>query len=73
MPAGPDLNAADICELVRTYAKTRYHSLVLTHLNRMYVGLRGHLSDQIREVGFCRDRLSELLRLLQPASGPAKQ
>jgi hypothetical protein len=69
----PGPSAADICELVRTYAKTRYHSLVLTHLNRMYLGLRGHLSDQIREVGFCRDRLSELQRLLQPASSPAKR
>ena len=56
-PAGGPPIAADIYDLVRTYTKTRYHSLVLGHLNRLYLGLRGHLSDQIREVGFCRQRL----------------
>jgi serine/threonine protein kinase len=62
----------DLFELVRTYTKTRYHSLVLAHLNRVYLSLRGHLSDQIREVGFCRQRLGELLRLVQPAVAPPK-
>jgi eukaryotic-like serine/threonine-protein kinase len=61
------ISANDIVELVRTYAKTRYHSIVLTHLDRLYLGLRGHLSDQIREVGFCRARLGELHGLMQPA------
>ncbi|MBM3994764.1 MAG: hypothetical protein FJ303_11510 [Planctomycetes bacterium] len=61
-------NANDMVELVRTYAKMRYHSMVLAHLNRLYIGLRGHLSDQIREVGFCRARLGELLSLLQPTA-----
>jgi hypothetical protein len=60
----PSIN--DLCELVRTYSKTRYHSLVLTNLNQLYVGLRGHLSDQLREVGFCRARIAELNTLLQP-------
>ncbi len=68
--AGANLTAADLFELVRTYTKTRYHSLVLSHLNRLYLGLRGHLSDQIREVGFCRQRLGELHRLLKPAPPP---
>ena len=67
-------NPADLFELLRTYTKTRYHSLVLSHLNRLYLGLRGHLSDQIREVGFCRQRLGELLGLLKPqADAPAKK
>src|SRR5208282_2821008 len=65
-PAGANISAADLFELVRTYTKTRYHSLVLGHLNRLYLGLRGHLSDQIREVGFCRQRLGELHALLKP-------
>ncbi|HZZ78997.1 MAG TPA: tubulin-like doman-containing protein, partial [Gemmataceae bacterium] len=64
--APPLLTAGDLFELVRTYTKTRYHSLVLAHLNRLYTALRGHLSDQIREVGFCRQRLGELLGLLKP-------
>jgi eukaryotic-like serine/threonine-protein kinase len=65
-PSGVNLSGADLFELVRTYTKTRYHSLVLGHLNRLYLGLRGHLSDQIREVGFCRQRLGELHDLLKP-------
>lgn len=58
-------NPGDLFELLRTYTKTRYHSIVLSHLNRLYLGLRGHLSDQIREVGFCRQRLGELLGILK--------
>jgi len=68
--ASKTLSSNDLFELVRTYTKTRYHSLVLAHLNRLYVGLRGHLSDQIREVGFCRQRLGELLGLVQPSAPP---
>jgi hypothetical protein len=66
-PTGPGGNSvgADLLELLRIYAKTRYQSLILRHINRFYVGLRGHLSDQIREVGFCRQRLGELAGLLE--------
>lgn len=71
-PANANLTGADIFELVRTYTKTRHHSLVLSHLNRLYLGLRGHLSDQIREVGFCRQRLGELHGLLKPTPAPHK-
>src|SRR5205823_758380 len=66
--AGPSVG--DLFDLVRTYTKTRYHSLVLTYLNRLYLSLRGHLSDQIREVGFCRQRLGELPGLLMPVVLP---
>src|SRR5207302_1818167 len=31
--------------------------------------LRGHLSDELREIGFCRVRLGELLRLLEEPPG----
>ncbi len=61
-------SGADIFELLRAYTKTRFHSLVLSHLNGLYLSLRGHLSDQIREVGYCRQRLGELLGLLQPGA-----
>jgi eukaryotic-like serine/threonine-protein kinase len=54
----------DLLDLIRLYAKTRFQSLVLAQVNRQYVGLRGHFSDQIREVGFCRTRLGELHGLL---------
>ncbi|MFO0863103.1 MAG: hypothetical protein U0744_00320 [Gemmataceae bacterium] len=55
----------ELFELMRAYPKLRYQSLVLANVNRLYVGLRGHLSDQIREVGFCRQRLAELAALLK--------
>jgi eukaryotic-like serine/threonine-protein kinase len=63
----------DLLELIRLYAKTRFQSLILSQVNKQYVGLRGHFSDQIREVGFCRTRLGELLGLLgdKPAGAPA--
>jgi serine/threonine protein kinase len=58
----------DLLELIRQYPKARYHALVLTHINRLYVGLRGQLSDQLREIGFCRQRLGELMNLVKPTA-----
>ncbi len=54
-----------VIELLRSFAKWRYQAQVLQHLTTAFVGLRGHLSDELREVNFCRVRLSELLRLLE--------
>ncbi|MCI0680862.1 MAG: protein kinase [Gemmataceae bacterium] len=71
----PGVNlGADLLELLRVYAKTRYQCLILRHISRLYVSLRGHLSDQIREVGFCRQRLSELAKLVEekPAAAAMK-
>lgn len=52
--------AKELLEVLRAYPKVRYQSLVLQHVNSLYVSLRGQLSDQLREVDFCRARLSEL-------------
>jgi serine/threonine protein kinase len=57
-PAGPQ----QLVELLRTYSKSRYQTLVLQRVNTVLVSLRGQLSDQMREVGFCRNRLNELAR-----------
>jgi hypothetical protein len=65
VPTSPSTFGADLLELVRIYAKTRYQCLILNHINRLYVGLRGHLTDQLREVGFCRQRLGELAGLVK--------
>ena len=68
----------ELSTLLRSYPKCRYHSLVMNQLNGLYVSLRGLLSEQMREIGFCRQRLSELADLfseanaavdLQPAAG----
>jgi eukaryotic-like serine/threonine-protein kinase len=53
---------AALVELLRVYPKWRHQSLVMQRLVSIYVSLRGQLSDQLREVNFCRDRLKELLR-----------
>ena len=49
---------------MKSYGKCCYQSLVLQHITRLYVSLRGLLSDQVREVGFCRQRLRELAFLV---------
>jgi serine/threonine protein kinase len=55
----------DLYEHLRAYPKARYQSLILSHVCRIYISLRGHLSDQLREVGYCRQRLAELMGLLE--------
>jgi hypothetical protein len=59
------LDAVDIVELLRCYPKWRFQSLMLQQVAASYVCLRGHLSDELREVNFCRVRLGELLRMLE--------
>ncbi|MCI0641224.1 MAG: protein kinase [Gemmataceae bacterium] len=61
----------ELIELLQTYAKTRFQNLVLHNISRLYVALRGHLSDQIREVGFCRQRLTELAGLIADKAAAA--
>ncbi len=56
---------AELAELLKVFPKWRYQSLVLRRLTFTYTSLRGHLSDQIREAGFLRLRLGELLMGLQ--------
>jgi hypothetical protein len=58
---------ANVAELIRAYARWRYQSLIQQRLGNVYVSLRGRLSDQLREVNFCRARLGELMvRFDQP-------
>jgi serine/threonine protein kinase len=63
--------ATDLIELLRVYPKTQFQALLLQCLNRLYISIRGHLSDQLREVGFCRQRLDELAGLVQTKSANA--
>ncbi|MBV9124195.1 MAG: protein kinase [Planctomycetes bacterium] len=55
----------ELIELLRRYPRWRYQALVLKSVLRAFGGLRTYLSDQLREVGYCRARLDELLQLLQ--------
>jgi serine/threonine protein kinase len=65
--------ADELVGLLKAFAKCRYHSLTLFHVNRLYVSLRGYLSDQIREVGFCRTRLGELAGLFTSGTQDPKR
>jgi hypothetical protein len=63
----PQVNkpGSEIVDLLRAYAKCRYQLLLLQYVNGLYVRLRGYLSDQMREIGFCRTRLMELAELVR--------
>lgn len=65
------LETADVVELLRCYPKWRFQSLILHQVAAAFVCLRGHLSDQLREVNFCRVRLGELLRAFEEPAGSA--
>jgi serine/threonine protein kinase len=52
-------------ELLRGYPKTLYQSLLLRQAGNVFLTLRGHLADEMREINFCRVRLGELLRMLE--------
>lgn len=54
----------NIVELMRAYPRWRLQSLVLQRVFAAYVSLRGTLSDQLREVNYCRERLLDMKRKL---------
>jgi hypothetical protein len=59
------LTTLDVLELLRSYPKWRFQSVVLQQLANAFLRLRGHLSDDLRDVNFCRVRLGELQRLFE--------
>jgi hypothetical protein len=69
---GRRLDAAAVVELLRGYGKWRYQSLLLGRVAAAFVGLRGNLSDTLREINSCRDSLTALLRRFEapPEGGP---
>ena len=64
----PNLSATEAFGLLKSYSKWRFQSLLLRHLAASFVGVRGHLSDQLREVNFCRVRLVELARMFEESA-----
>jgi hypothetical protein len=65
MPALPSAKAraaasAELLTLFRDYPKWRSQYLLLQTVSRGLVGVRGNLTDQLREINFCRVRLGEL-------------
>jgi hypothetical protein len=71
-PAGRKLPPlAEIQELLRDYSKTLYQSLLLRQASNVFLTLRGHLADEMREINFCRNRLGELLNELEDTADSA--
>jgi hypothetical protein len=62
---------AEAQELLRSYPKTLFQSLLLRQAGNIFLTLRGHLADEMREINFCRIRLGELLRLLEEPADAA--
>jgi serine/threonine protein kinase len=65
---GSRRNAPLITELgdaMLLFPRCRYQSLTLWQLIRVSISLRGVLSEQVREVHFIRNRLSELMRAFE--------
>jgi serine/threonine protein kinase len=52
--------ASAVGEAVRNYPTWRYQSLVLRQVCRVYAQMKTALGDQLRELGFCRQRLEEI-------------
>ncbi len=69
------LGTPEILELLRNYPKWRFQSIVLQQLANAFLRLRGYLSDDLREVNFCRVRLKELQGLFEapPAAVQASE
>jgi serine/threonine protein kinase len=62
----------EIVELAKQYPKLRYQSLILRQVNSTFNNLRNFLGDKMRDVGFCRTRVAELLKGFEdPASDDA--
>jgi serine/threonine protein kinase len=61
----------EVVGLLCLYGERRCRCLLLRQALDVYVSLRGHLSDELREVNFCRVRLGELLQSW-PAPGEDK-
>jgi serine/threonine protein kinase len=59
-PAKQSSGLDDLQDVLRLYSKCRYQAMLLEQVGDFYVSLRGLLTDQLREVDFCRERLREL-------------
>jgi len=63
---------AEIVELMRSYPKKRYQSLVAGRVLTMYRGMANASPEYLREVNFCRQRLTDAGRHLEQVASDAK-
>jgi hypothetical protein len=62
---------AEARTLLADYPKALYQSLLLRQAGNVFLTLRGHLADEMREINFCRLRLGELARMLDEPTDAA--
>jgi hypothetical protein len=68
------LPGKEIAEALRLFARWRYQHLVLKQVVNVYTALRAQLTDALREVAFCRERLEQMAeRFSRPSSALARQ
>ncbi len=67
-PGGTAAVIGELVELLKAYPKCSYQGLVMQRITALYVSLRGLLSDQLREVDFCRARLQDLAAVFTEAN-----
>ncbi len=63
--------AAEIVDLLRAYPKKRYQALLASQVLTTYRGMVSASPEYLREVTFCRNRLSEAAAYLEQAPGDA--
>src|SRR5262249_8435259 len=63
-------NGADLSETLLPFARCRYQSLVAGLLHNLYSHWRDQLADPLKELAFCRNRLTELLSRFAPGPPP---
>jgi serine/threonine protein kinase len=56
----------EVADHLRVYSQARLASMILQRVCLVHVSLRGNLSDQLREVSYCRGKLTELLKSFAP-------
>ena len=54
--------SSEILELVKIFPKDRYVSMVLKVVLNCYTTVKSKLGDQVREIGYCRKALGDLVR-----------
>jgi len=58
-------SAVELADAIRSYPTWRYQSLILRQTCRIYSTIKTHLTDQLRELKFCRQRLEEITQRFQ--------
>jgi serine/threonine protein kinase len=66
-----NLTADEMAEVLKAYPRARFQSLLLKQVSQALLALRGHQSEQLREINFCRVRLAELQRAFENSALPA--